>query len=812
MSYWCMNSGELVLEVAGDGLVLRSHDWPAMRLGPLEASVVADGVAQEAVTREIVSEGSGGPAMVVRTIFGPSAIALTQRVGLAEGGFDVSSAISNTSSAPVALTSVNLLRVAPGGLARLGAEAAATRIYEQGGYWARVRGLGVADERQAASGEEDASQRTAAHSSQFVWVAYNGAERRALLVGFSTAERWLGAITTEKRPGRDPDEWRVWFDGGDVLLDPGATVPLEDLVILCGPDPVALLERYGDLVAERHAVSLPAETPVSWCSWYPYRLGVTHQRVVGNARIAAERLRPLGLRIMEVDLGWQRQYLSSASDENDQFACGLRGLANDLSDLGFVLGAWMAPYSISALDPVATEHPEWLLRGTDGDPLSLGEWFWQPHGQTHALDLTHPGAQEHLRTVMRSLAERGVRYLKPDFTGGVTRSDARGRHDPRIVAGGGAEAARIGMRIMHEEMVAGSADALVLNCGCPDLPGTGACPLLYSCADTGNTGHVGWKHLCEDYGANVAGHLWKNRRWGIIQPSCLVVGLPGTLEEARLRATATFLAGGQVDISDDLTTLSEDRWQVLLATLPPLGVSATPVDLFERVESGAVDYEGMCRGSSAAGGGGSSEEGVSRVWRLAVEREWDEWTLVGLSSYDAEGGAEYGEARIATFRLPLDRLGLDPDGRYWVHEFWSGQLLGQIPVDRSNPHGYVHPGDTQALVASPAPGVLEVSFFGPCVKLLVVRRVRPHPWVVGTSFHQSGGAELRDVAWDGCALSGVLVRPAGQQGYVVVAGASGPPSTAVVSDAVVQCRSGANGSVIVPVTTSGDTTLWRVAW
>src|SRR2546425_5125641 len=34
-------------------------------------------------------------------------------------------------------------------------------------------------------------------------------------------------------------------------------------------------------------------SPVSWCSWYPYRLGVTEERALANARIAAKRLKPL---------------------------------------------------------------------------------------------------------------------------------------------------------------------------------------------------------------------------------------------------------------------------------------------------------------------------------------------------------------------------------------------------------------------------------------------------------------------------------------------------------------------------------------
>ena len=50
-------------------------------------------------------------------------------------------------------------------------------------------------------------------------------------------------------------------------------------------------------------------------------------------------------------------------------------------------------------------------------PMPLGQWYWEPHGETYALDLTHPEAQGRLREKMRSLAQRGVRYFKPDFIG-----------------------------------------------------------------------------------------------------------------------------------------------------------------------------------------------------------------------------------------------------------------------------------------------------------------------------------------------------------------------------------------------------------
>ena len=109
----------------------------------------------------------------------------------------------------------------------------------------------------------------------------------------------------------------------------------------------------------------------------------------------------------------------------------------------------------------------------------------------------------------------------------------------------------------------------------------------YANIDTGNTG-LGWRHLREVY-TSFACHLFKNH-WAMLQPSCLVVGLPGTLEEARIRATVTFMGAGHVDIGDNLTNMPEDRWSVLLASLPPNDTPAKPVDLFEPIATGHLHY------------------------------------------------------------------------------------------------------------------------------------------------------------------------------------------------------------------------------
>jgi len=813
-----IDAGLLTFQIGDDGAGARilARGWPGFTLGPLTCGVRANGVDLTPSWATATASAPGEAEIVVG--FANPPLRLTYRA--AKDGANtlaMRTELTNGSDADLILNRVTMLRLDPqqGGVAAFAAEPSQLRIYEQSAYAGKVRPLCKVVKTEGAGSEPGATQ-VEESSSQLCWVAYDLASRRALLVGFETSERWLGTVRATADASGEMTEWAAGFDGGDLRVLAGETLPLEEMVFIVGDDPLTMLERYGERVAARNNAVTPKEMPVSFCSWYPYRLAVTEERMLANARVAAERLKPLGLSIMEIDLGWERQQLPSTFEENELFPSGLRWLADQMMALGLKLGVWKGPYTISEFDPVFKEHPEWLMPGEDGKPAPLGEWFWRPHGQTYALDLTHPGAQAYLRDQVSSLAKRGVFYLKADFIGGVSSGSLRRRHNDRIVAGGGWEAARIGSEIMHQALRSADPNAMILCCGGPEMPGRGQFMLLYTCMDTGNAGYVGWEHLGETY-TSVAAHLFKHNRWGVIQPSCLVVGLPGTLEEARVRATATFLCGGQVDISDDLTTLPEDRWRVLYATLPPQGRAAKPIDLFEPLPVESTSYEAMCRGDVREPQAGKQRL-ASSVWALEMEADWDRCVLVGLFDYEgptAEGGG------ITTFRIPLERVGLDPDATYWAHEFWSQQFLGEVPASGASPiatpavpEGYGHPGDARCLIATRAPGLLDVSFFGPAAKLLVLRLKREHPWVAATSFYQGGGAELRNVRWNasGRELSGELLRPPGHQGSIFVCGAEAAPAAVEVGGRAVAWRRGANGCIVVPVITDGHATPFRLSW
>jgi hypothetical protein len=786
----------LVATLSAGGLTVTAPAWPALRLEGLRPTLRVDGglLPGTLTVAEGCLTGAGGGLAVTLNL-----------QPLERGGWRVTPRLQV--ARPGTLNQVELLTGEATDIC-CGADSAQVRVLTLSRYGGDVVPLvKAAATLPGSAGEPNAAAAAAVPNlltADDVMVIYDRAAGQALLLGFLSSERWQGRIALTVSPQGAVQRLLLGFDGGDLQLVAGDDLALESFVVLGGSDPWALLERYGDLVRAEHGVVCPALPPVSWCSWYPYRLGISEARLLAEATLAAARLRPLGMSLLEADLGWERQHLPNAFEPNERFPHGLKWLAERLAEMGFGLGLWKAPFTISEFDPLVGAHPEWLVQGDDGKPLSVWTWFWEPHGNIYILDLTHPGALAWLRQQFAELAAAGVSYFKADFIGMVSDARAKRRHDLRLVAGSGTEAARRAAAVIREALPR----AQILNCGGPPMPGSGGWPLLYICNDTGNTGLLSWEFMRGNFRA-VACHLWQNQRWGIIQPSCLCVGLPGTLEEARLRATVAFLAGGQIDVSDTLTTLPEDRWAVLTATLPPLGRTARPLDLFEPIHHReAADYVALCKGQPTTYV--EREHPAASVWHLRLGNAAETWDLVACFAFDQVPGSE--APKLSNFTIPLRRLDLAPERQYWAFEFWSGQFLGTIPGGRANAGGYAHPGDWQDLVTAGPAGALSISFTGPGVKLLALRPTRAHPWVVGSSFHQSCGAELADMTWDAVQseLRGVLRRPPGHHGALFLCAAGWQAAGAEVDGQAAALIPSAHGAWRLPIVTNRDTTEWRV--
>lgn len=225
---------------------------------------------------------------------------------------------------------------------------------------------------------------------------------------------------------------RVLLLGSLGLGTPRLAADQDTLVGWCEEDGAAWFLAYGpeQEVFAHYAEQLAARLGSSdrragnvWCTWYAYYEGITEQ--VLNKDIAG--LAGLRFDVVQIDDGWQR----AVGDwlPNDKFPSGMRALTERITAAGMSAGLWLAPFIVLPTSATAREHPEFLLRDADGEPVVAGHnWgagYW-------ALDLTHPGVQEHLtRLIHRVVHEWGFTYLKLDFINAGAISGARHSGAPR---------------------------------------------------------------------------------------------------------------------------------------------------------------------------------------------------------------------------------------------------------------------------------------------------------------------------------------------------------------------------------------------
>ena len=291
---------------------------------------------------------------------------------------------------------------------------------------------------------------------------------------------------------------------------------LRDRLVVSANGPVEELAHDGTLDtalggwAETVAAAqrLPAVGSIDpvWCSWYGYGAAVTETDVLANLD-AVER-HGLPIATVQVDDGYQAE-LGDWLETNDRFP-SLGDLASRIAARGHAAGIWTAPFQVGSRSRIAREHPDWLVEGT------LAGRGWDQ--DVHILDVTHPGAAEHLTGVFRTLSELGFGYFKLDFLyAGAMHGRRHEDADPIAVYRRGLELVRAG---------AGDAATLV-GCGAPLLPSLGLVDAMRISPDVDASfeppaGDISQPAMQSALAAGRA-RAWQHGRFWVNDPDCLIV-------------------------------------------------------------------------------------------------------------------------------------------------------------------------------------------------------------------------------------------------------------------------------------------------
>jgi hypothetical protein len=484
-----------------------------------------------------------------------------------------------------------------------------------------------------------------------------------VVAGWITHDRASGVLFPKVEDERVTVEARG--DYGQLRIKPGERAETETFAIGFFEDARLGLEAWADAVARKYAIKLPRQQS-GYCTWYSDKHGGAgdEKSIVELAEFAAKNLKDYGFDYVQIDDKWQAGTSKNGPNRNftmvktnGPYAGGMKPPADAIKKLGLVPGIWFMPFAGTHGDPYFKD--EWFVKKADGSPYDTA---W---GGT-CLDMTQPGARDHLKEVVTTLAtDWGYTFFKMDglWTGTGTKQiyvnsgykeDGMGDAVFADPDKSNIEAFRDGLKLVRE--VAGR-DVFFLGCCAPQnmrsfTAAFGLVDAMRIGPDNGGN-WKGWAGVSPVFATRnyfLNGRIWYN------DPDPVYVRQNVALNDVKTMCSWTAIAGTLNASSDWLPELTSDRIDVLRRTMPSHGnPTARPVDFFEN--------------------------DPAKIWLLTDDRSGVRRTVVALYNWGKEN---------QSFDVSLTQLGLDPEKDYIAFDFWGDAFVppfcGSLKCDVI-PHG-----------------------------------------------------------------------------------------------------------------------------
>ncbi len=484
--------------------------------------------------------------------------AVSVSLGSTDRGFNWR--IANTSSSPVLVRSVTAVCTLTDLAGRL-------RMFRNGWQsWSEtgLATLGV-DTDPATTGEPMALEAMSHHPdpaggpagwlrSEMLTVVAD--DRGAVLAGFLGGDLHDGTLWLSH--GRTGQELRVQAYLGDVVLAPGEERVLHEVWLESIEDVDAAMAEWATEYGRRGAARCRSPYQLGWCSSYRYDDTVREVDVRANLSVSGD----WPLQTLRVDDGYQSavgDWLRTA----ESFPSGLAAVGSAIAGAGLTPGLWLAPFLVASRSVLAEEHPDWIARSADGEPL-IAMYNDRWGGFVHTLDTTHPAVQEHLEITAAALSEMGFTQLKLDcaWAPGMPGRYHSASMTPAQRVRCGFDAIRRGAG--DHAFLLGSGAPLGASVGVLDgmRIGPDVAPWWSPRDDLWDVpGYLGSVPAMANAWRNTLSRAFMHRRLWLNDPDCLMLPSHDTdvdIDRLTPWAMAVAVSGSMVVISDDLRALDGD--------------------------------------------------------------------------------------------------------------------------------------------------------------------------------------------------------------------------------------------------------------
>ena len=195
-----------------------------------------------------------------------------------------------------------------------------------------------------------------------------------------------------------------------------------------------------------------------YTSWYNYFQDITEEIILRDL----DALDPYKdqVNIFQIDDGYET-FIGDWLDPNPaKFPNGMKYIADKVHEKGYKAGIWLAPFNCQKISRMAKEHPDWLIKDTDGKPM-VGCLAW---GGAYTFDIYNEEVRAYLKKVFDVvLNEWGYDMVKLDFLYSQCIKPRHGKSRGEIMCDA--------MAFLRECV----GDKLFLGCGVPIGPALGIC-------------------------------------------------------------------------------------------------------------------------------------------------------------------------------------------------------------------------------------------------------------------------------------------------------------------------------------------------
>ena len=519
---------------------------------------------------------------------------------------------------------------------------------------------------------------------------YNKNTRNALTAGYITTKDFFGKFTLDFDVlFRVPEKFCSYCDVEERKIAPGDKVSSEKLWLNIVDSGQKGIEKYAERTSKEMKARHCFSPPTGWSTWDYYFGRINEENILANVKFLREHRDEIPIEYIQIDAGYSNP-CRDWTIWNEKFPHGPKWLVERIKENGFKAGLWLIPFYAHEKSQVAKEHQEWLIKDHAGNPL-------RPLENSFVLDGTHPEVQKWLRELAQTITkEWGFEYIKIDGTSMM--GSVKGIHYNTEATGckayrQGIEAFRSGMR-KNTFFMGGIFGPSIGVVDAMRIGGDVGARWDWSKIDV----HHGERDRYHGSGyikrtiSAVLNNYYMNGNFWINDGDYLVVRDDRselTLNEARTWASVLGLYGGSVILGDNMTSLTEERMNIITKILPLYNVAAVPIDFLKQE--------------------------IPSILTMDVARSFENWKVVGVFNYS--------EKPIVK-TIDFQQLGLKNNKEYHVYGFWQQKYYGILER------------------------MVSLALEPHACEIFAIRTNLDIPQVIGTNMHiTQGGMEFENVRW-----------------------------------------------------------------